>query len=176
MAATGRRFEITEAQLLSNANFDELEVPGDYLGVLIEVDDYDSGDAEHPKPGWKWTFLVEGLPFTEWTSFATAARWKLVQLMDAYGKELKEGLNDIEPNEYIGDRVGVTVDWDPTDEKWDGIETRYKRISRFFPLVQLEDLDEVVTGTADESGMETDPVGIDVGHDETPAAEEVEIL
>ena len=166
MVATGRRFEITEAQLLSNANFDELEVPGDYVGELIEVEDYDSGDAETPKPGWKWTFLVEGLPFTEWTSFATAARWKLVQLMDAYGKELKEGLNDIEPNEHIGQEVGVTVDWDPTDEKWDGIETRYKRISGFFPLVQLEDLKERVEELPDGS----------VGIDTVPEAEEVEIL
>ena len=166
--ATGRRFEITEEQLLSNANFDEIEVPQDYIGVLSSVEDYDSGDERTPKPGWKWTFIVEGLPFTEWTSFATAARWKIVQLIEGMGGELSEGLNDIDPDSYVGTEVGVTINWDPPDNKWDGIETRYKRIERFFPLAELEDLEALLEedgapleGTPDESGMEEDPVGPD---------------
>lgn len=144
MGATGRRFEITDEQLLSNANYDEIEVPQDYIATLATVEDYDSGDEQTPKPGWKWTFMVEGLPFNEWTSFATAARWKIVQVVEGMGGELTSGLNDIDPDSYVGSEVGVTVNWDPPDNKWDGVETRYKRIEKFFPLADLEDLEAVL--------------------------------
>ncbi len=168
--ATGRRFEITEEQLLSNANFDEIEVPQDYIGVLSSVEDYDSGDERTPKPGWKWTFIVEGLPFTEWTSFATAARWKIVQLIEGMGGELSEGLNDIDPDSYVGTEVGVTINWDPPDAKWDGLETRYKRIERFFPLAELEDLEALL------DNEEVDGAALDTDETVTTEPDEVEVL
>jgi hypothetical protein len=137
--ATAQEFEITESEIAGAGSYDELETPGDYEAVLFAVEDYDKR-AEGRSYGWIWTFHVEGLPFKEYTSFSPAARWKLVELLQAFGVEVDAGINTVDPDAFVGTAIGATVDWDPTDDKWDGTSPRYRRLARFFQLVDLEDV------------------------------------
>ena len=141
--ATAQEFEFTDGDVAgSSGAYDEIEVPKDYEATVLSVDDYDN-TADNRSKGWVWTFQVEGLPFKEWTSFSPGARWKLVELMTALGVEVEAGIGTVDPNSFIGHSLGVTVDWDPSDATWDGVSPRYRRLSRFFELVEFEDTTEV---------------------------------
>ncbi len=137
--ATAREFDVSAGDAsAAGAAYDQLEVPGDYEAQLQSVEDYDktgSGGSH----GWVWTFVVEGLPFKEWTSFSTGARWKLLELVEAMGHDVEEGLLEVNPNSFVGSTIGVSLDWDPPDASWDGTAPRYRRIAKFFRLVELED-------------------------------------
>lgn len=137
--ATAQQFEITEKDLAGLKSYDDLETPGDYEATLTEVEDYDKRD-DGGSYGWKWTFEVEGLPFSEWTSFSPNARWKLLEILSAFGVEITEGVNNVLPDHFVESSIGVTVDWDPIDSKWDGVSPRYRRIASFYPVTDLTEV------------------------------------
>jgi hypothetical protein len=108
--------------------------PGDYEAVLTDVEDYDYR-ARGASWGWLWLFTVEGLPFKVFTSFSPASRWKLVEVVRAFAPEtLAEGVNEVDPNAFIGLSCGAHVDFRTPPEEADPTQPNYKEIKYVFVL------------------------------------------
>jgi hypothetical protein len=138
MAATARRITVTEESKSSGGQggaYAAIEVPGDYEVVLADVSDYDKGPG---RQGWKFEYRLDGLPFTTYFSFSEAARWKLVEMMEAHlGRELEAGdVSEFDPNDYVGDVVGAHIDWqDDPDSLPEGAKN-YREIKTIFALLE----------------------------------------
>lgn len=141
MPATARQLDIPQEDLDSSGGagaYAEIEVPGDYEVTLIDVEDYDKR-SEGKSYGWVWTYEVEtpsgnAVPFRTWTSFSKAARWKLIELLEAHGVDIEAGINDVDPNDFIGDVVGATIDF-PRD-KDDEPTSDFREIRFLFALAK----------------------------------------
>jgi len=140
--ATARRIEVTAEDLErkpGGGSYGNLEVPADYEAQLVSVEDYDKRSVGKSF-GWIWNFDIEGLPFRVYTSFSLPARWKLIEVVSAFApSQINPGINDIDPATYVGMTVGAHVDFDVSEEKWDGTSPRYREIKYVFPLVDLQD-------------------------------------
>lgn len=140
MAATARKLDITKEDLSggSGGAFAELEVPNDYEAVLASVEDYDY-TARGKSMGWLFTFNIptpsgKEVALTQHVAFTPDSRWKLVSILDAFGIDLSEGVNDVDPNSVVGMPVGVHIDF-PRDD--DGEPTsKYREIQDVFSLVK----------------------------------------
>jgi hypothetical protein len=124
MSATARQFDIPQEDLDNDGGgggaYAEIEVPGDYEVTLVDVEDYDKR-SEGKSFGWVWTYEAETpsgktVPFRTWTAFSPAARWKLIEVLEAHGVDIEAGINSVDPNDFIGDVVGATIDF-PRDKE-----------------------------------------------------------
>ncbi len=138
MPATARKITVTEESKASGGQggaYAAIEVPGDYELTLAEVSDYDKGGGRR---GWVFTYTLDGLPFKQYFSFSEAARWKLVEMMEAHlGRELDTGeVSEFDPNDYVGDVVGGHIDWqDDPDTLPEGAKN-YREIKTLFTLLE----------------------------------------
>lgn len=143
MPATPRRVEITAEDLASakrgprDYDYNDIEVPGDYEAILEDVNDHTKGE----NVGWKFTFSILGCPFDEYVMLTKASRWKFVQTMTAFGYPLAEGIDNFDPNAFIGTSVGATVDWQKDPEQA-GDGPNYREIKALFPLTEELEADQ----------------------------------
>ena len=141
MPATARQIPVTDEDLAGTSGggaYAELEVPGDFEAILRDVNDYDKR-AEGKSYGWIFEYEVEApsgamLPFKIWLSFSQAARWKLVEVLEAHEVDLTAGLNDVDPNSLIDDVIGVTIDF-PRDKE-DNPTSDFREIRATFALAE----------------------------------------
>lgn len=140
MPATAQNLNITKEDLSgSGGAFAELTVPGEYEAILSSVEDYDY-TAKGKTKGWKFNFAIEtpsggSVTLSSHVSFTPNSRWKLVGVLDALGADLSEGVNNVDPNAYVGDKIGVLIDFPRGDN---GEPTsKYREIQDVFSLVQL---------------------------------------
>jgi len=138
--ATARQFDVTQKDIESEGGgggaYAEIEVPNDYELTLVDVEDYDKRE-EGKTQGWVWTFEVDTpsggtVPFRTWTAFSKNARWKLLEVLEAFGYPIEEGINDVDPDSFIGDVIGGTIDF-PRDDN-DEPESDFREIRVTFPL------------------------------------------
>lgn len=148
MAATARQIPLTGEDLESTGAgaYAELEVPGDYEAVLVDVQDYDKR-AAGKSFGWIFIYDVETpngskVQFKSYLSFGPNARWKLVEYLSAHDVDLEEGLNSVDPNALIGDMIGAHIDF-PRDEN-DVPTSKYREIRQAFSLAEEPEVTEVV--------------------------------
>jgi hypothetical protein len=144
MAATARQIPLTDEDIESSGGgggaYAQIEVPGDYEAVLVMVEDYDKR-SEGKSFGWKFEYQVETpsgttVSFYSYLSFSENARWKLVEVLKAHEVDLSDGLNTVDPNELMGEAIGVHIDF-PRDN--DGKPTsKYREIALHFPLADEE--------------------------------------
>lgn len=145
MTATARVFGITEEDLEGGGSYAALEVPDDYEATLTKVEDYDY-TAQGKSSGWIFFFEIENLEFKTYLAHSKAARWKLIETLEAFGIEVVEGELTVDPNTLIGRVIGARVDYqhDPEehDPELDG--PNYKEIKWLFPLKAEPDEPEVL--------------------------------
>lgn len=144
MTATARQVRVTDADLEASggASYSTLEVPQDYSARLEDVDDHNG-----PKgPGWKLRFRIEGLPFDYYVSLSDAARWKLIETVEAFEpgffdvREPDGTTRPIDPNSWVGMEVGAHVILD------EALDTPRKAIDYIFELPAVEpSVDDVPT-------------------------------
>lgn len=140
MAATARTIEITQEDLEaagSGSSYDTLEVPNDYTADCVKIEDYDK--RPNGSFGWIWHYKIEGLDFRIYTAFSKAARWKLIEVLKAHGYPVEEaGLNEIDPNAFVGTTIGAHVDFPKSyyEALEQGItpDRAYREIRWTFPL------------------------------------------
>jgi len=145
MVATARQIPITDDDLNPTGNagggaYAELEVPGDFEAVLKAVEDYDKR-AEGKSQGWIFKYGVETplgreVSFDVYLSFGDNARWKLIA-------DLEVGLANIDPNSFVGDTIGVHIDF-PRDKVTDEPTSYYREISSCFALADIPEVLEQV--------------------------------
>jgi len=139
--ATARGFAIEADDLQSSGGgaYAALEVPNDYEAVLMSVEDYDYRDRGKSN-GWIFNFEIEELPFKVYVAFSKAARWKLLEVFGAFDENiLMESSNlELDPDLYVGRKVGAHVDFDKSDEEWDENSPRYREIKYVFALPTLD--------------------------------------
>jgi hypothetical protein len=111
-------------------------VPSDQIAKLVDVSDYDKGEN---KRGWKFTYEVLGAKFDEYISFNSAARWKLIQVAQAHGYPIEQGVNNIDPNLFVGTEVGARIDWEKDPSSLAEGESNYRTIKYLFPLSDEEE-------------------------------------
>lgn len=114
MSASAKAFIVTDEQLESaggGASYADIEVPGDYEAVLSSIDDYGTNNSS----GWVATFRIEGLPFKYWIPHSEAARWKLIEFVEAFRpgffneRDERGATAPIDPNTFVGELVGAHV-------------------------------------------------------------------
>jgi hypothetical protein len=134
MGATPRNIE-TSPEDLGGGAYSILEVPAWYTARLTDVQDYETSRST----GWVWFFDIEGLQFRTWTSFGKSARWKLVEVIDAFdpGGIDKNGLSNIDPNLYIGLSVKALVDFQKPPEEVEEGDTNYREIKSLLPDIKV---------------------------------------
>lgn len=113
MAATARTLEFTAEDVASaggSGDYENLEVPGDYVALLADVVDYDNSEKGGSR-GWRFNYKVEGLDFSVFCAFSKAARWKLIEVLEAHGYPVEEGIAECDPNMFVGTEVGAHVDF-----------------------------------------------------------------
>lgn len=151
MPATARQISFTQEDLAASGGglFATMEVPGDYEATLSDVDDYKTEKSQ----GWVFLYDVvtasgATVELKVWVSFSTAARWKLIEVLEAHDANLEEGLDNIDPNAFIGDVVGVTVDY----PRKGGVPTsKYREIRAVYALVVQE---MAIPGLASDTDVE----------------------
>lgn len=147
--ATARQFEFSQEDIDSQGGgggaYAELEVPNDYEATLTAVDDYDKRDKGKSQ-GWVWTYEVETpsgatVDFRLWTSFGKAARWKLLEVLEAHGVDVEQGINDVDPDDFVGDVIGATIDF-PRDKETDEPTSDFREIRVVFDLAASPEAEE----------------------------------
>lgn len=130
MAATARQIPVSKEDLDNDGGglYASIQCPGDYEAVLLAVDDYDRRDSGKSF-GWIFSYGVTSptgaqVPFNDFVSFSEKSRWRLLKVLDAFGVDISEGLNSVDPNLLVGDVVGVHIDWDE-NKKYRNIEDVY---------------------------------------------------
>lgn len=129
MAATPKTFEIYELK------------PGPADVELVSVKDHVG--LKSGNPGWKWTFreIRTGETFDIYTMFSTAARWKLTETLNAFGWESEDGLNEVDPNLYVGLVVTGDFDFQQEDEFSSGMGgPQYLELKRVHRKITEDDL------------------------------------
>jgi hypothetical protein len=140
MAATARKLEYKEGDVAGGGGgaYAEIETPSDHLFTCTDVNDHTSDNGK----GWVWTFELETdsgatLEFKSWTMFSPASRWKLVQLKEAFGDDVEVGVEEMDPNSYIGDTLWGTVDF-PRDKETGDPTSKFREIVYFIPALPGE--------------------------------------
>ena len=132
MAATPKTLEFFELK------------PGTNDVELVSVKDHVGKTSGNP--GWKWTFkeIRSGETFDMYTMFSQKARWKLIEVLNAFGWESEDGLNDIDPNIYIGQIVTGEFDYQEEDEFSTSMGgPKYLELRRVYRQVSEDDLPQV---------------------------------
>lgn len=131
MPATPARLRMTGSAAKSGGGggmYSLIEVPGDYVGTVTDVEDYKTERSR----GWKLHIDILGCNFNVWLSHSEAARWKIEEFLAALGNVFETGdIEAVDPNSWIGLQVGCSVDLPP--------EGKYREIQSFFPLDEEED-------------------------------------
>jgi len=145
MPATARKIPITKEDLDGSGGggggaYAELVVPDDYEATLTDVSDYDK-TKQGKSRGWVFEYDVEtpsgkSVTFKSWLSFGANARWKLIEVLEAHDADLAEGIADIDPNAFIGDVIGVHIDF-PRDKETDEPTSPYREIKQHFSLADM---------------------------------------
>ncbi len=146
MPATARQIPVTEEDLAGNSGggaYAEIEVPGDYEGILRDVNDFDNS-AKGGATGWIFEYEVEApsgkmVTFKVWLAFSQAARWKLVEALEAHEVDLTTGMNNVDPNSLIDDVVGLHIDF-PRD-KDDKPTSEFREIRQLFVIPEAPEAD-----------------------------------
>lgn len=145
MPATARQVGVTEEQIQSaaegpkdSAAYSAITVPGDYVAVLKDVQDYDfrSKGKSH---GWVFIFEIMGCEFKDYVSFGENARWKLIQTWEALGGDINVGVNNMDPNTLIGSEAGARVDWQKDPATLGENDVNYREIKYTFPIIEDEE-------------------------------------
>ena len=147
MPATARKLEIDQSDFDSTGGgaYAELEVPADYEATLSDVEDYDYTDRGKSR-GWIFHYGVETpsgstATFKTWLSFNKNARWKLIEVLEAHGFPIEEGINSVDPNQFIGEVVGVHLDFGTEkDENGNEVPSAFREIKSIFNLVDEPEL------------------------------------
>ena len=153
--ATARKVDISQEELdkaargVQGAAYATIECPGEHVAILESVEDYESDNTK----GWIWHFEINGVDFREWTAFGKKAKWRLLQVLGALDPDLEPCKETIDPDAYVGNEVGVFVNWSISDEDWDREESRYRELETFFPLA-----DEPTEEDADDDGEDPEEV------------------
>ncbi len=134
MPATPKTFEFTAKDFekkdgSSGGLYSLIDVPADYPATLVDVNDYKSKTE-----GWKWTFEIMGCEFDVHTAWTKASRWKIGEMMEAFGYDPVLGIAAFDPNPYIGTTIGAHVDWQYDPASLDEGEANYREIKYCFPL------------------------------------------
>lgn len=152
MTASARVLDITAEDIESAGGnqggaYAALEVPGDYVATLTDIEDFDNR-AKGGAVGWRFHYEIEGLKFTEHISLSKQARWKLIDTFEAHGFPIDAGRMEIDPNVLIGTEVAARVDFpkkfydaspeDQANGKW------YREIIYVFSLTPDEAPEELV--------------------------------
>lgn len=155
--------EEIKAGTSTQAVWSTVPVPADYEWVLKDVEDYPPKDGK--KGGWKLIMGLAQKPSMTrqiWLSFSKAARWKFVQVWQAFGYEFEPGERTrVNPNDHIGQIVGGRLDWDDDEA--------YKEIKFLFALAEApEESDEgdELEVLGDEGDVEGEDLSADDGDDE----------
>lgn len=136
MPATARSLDIPQEVLDKRGGqgggaYSAIPVPSDQIATLVDVNDYDKR-AAGKSHGWVWKFMVLGAEFEEYTSFT--AKWKIDQVITALGGDVSVGINNIDPNLYIGLEAGAHLDWQRDPNTLGENESNFREIKYFFPL------------------------------------------
>lgn len=141
MPATARKIEIEAGDFSTGSGaYAELDVPGDYEAVLSDVIDYDYRDRGKSF-GWVFIYEVEtpsgrAVPFNVHLSLGKNARWKIIEVAEAHGYEVEEGIINFDPNQFIGETVGVHLDFGTEkDENGNEVPSAYREVQSVFALV-----------------------------------------
>lgn len=163
MAATARQIPVSTEDLESKGSggggaYASIEVPGDYEAVLAKVEDYDKR-GEGKSWGWVFYYSVEtpdgkNVEFKTYISFGQNARWKLIEVMEAHDADLSEGLNEIDPNAFVGDTIGAHIDF-PRDPDTDEPTSKYREIRSHFSLAKPPTSDDVGDSAGPPAAIET---------------------
>lgn len=144
MPATARQINITAEQVQAAAEgpkdgaaYAAIEVPGDYVATLKDVQDYDFR-AKGKSFGWVFIFDIMGCDFKEYISFGENARWKLISTWEALGGDASVGVNNMDPNLLIGNEAGAHVDWQTDPAKLGENAVNYREIKYLFPVIEDE--------------------------------------
>lgn len=165
--ATARQIPVSESDLTNDGGgaYAELEVPGDYEAVLKSVEDYDYTD-KGKSYGWLFLYAVEtpsgaSVDFKVYLSFGQNARWKLVSVLQAHDANLEVGVAEVDPNAFVGETIGASIDYPRDDE--DQPTSKFREIRGFFSLAEepepVEELPQtVIEKVADRpTGVQHDP-------------------
>lgn len=159
--ATARRIEFESGDFsTASGAYAELDVPGDYEAVLVKVDDYDYRDRGKSY-GWIFIYEVETpsgntVPFNVHLSFGKNARWKIAETYAAHGFDVKEGINNLDPDSLVGDVIGVHIDFGTEkDENGQEVPSAYREIKSLFALAdepegELEPTDQVLQSDTEQ--------------------------
>lgn len=141
MPATARKIEIEASDFSTGSGaYSELDVPGDYEAILADVIDYDYRDRGKSF-GWVFVYEVETasgktVPFNVHLSLGKNARWKIIETAAGHGYDVEEGIINFDPNQFIGDSVGVHLDFGTErDENGNKVPTAYREVQTVFALV-----------------------------------------
>ena len=113
--------------------------------MLKGVEDYDYSDRGKSR-GWIFNYGVEtpsgkNASFKVWLSFGKNARWKLIEVLEAHGFPLEEGINSVDPNSFIGDMVGVHIDFGTElNENGDEVQSAFREVQSVFDLAVQPEL------------------------------------
>ncbi len=154
---------------LSQGQYADIEVPGDYEVVLVSVENYDKTDVGKSK-GWVATYSCEtqhgqSVNFDDYLSFSEAAQFKIDAFFMAHAPGvLKEEVEaTLDPTQFIGTKVGARIDF-PRNKQ--GEQTGdFRGIIRVYALVDEEEF--FGESVATEDVADTTPV---------QAVEEVETI
>ena len=145
---------------LSQGQYSDIEVPGDYELVLTAVENYDK-TSEGKSKGWVASYDCETpnggtVNFDDYLSFSEAAQFKIDAFFQAHAPGLlaEEVESVLDPTKFIGTKVGGRIDF-PRNKQ--GEQTGdFRGIVRIFALVDEEEFfGELV---AAEDVVDTTPV------------------
>lgn len=139
MPATPRKLSVSEEALTprGTGTYSAIPVPSDQRAKLVDVRDYDKGPG---RIGWEWKLDILGCDFSVYTNFNDAARFKLVDTVEAFDPgRVVIGLNDLDPNMYIGMEVGAHIDWQKDPETLAEGESNFREIKYLFSLEGVEE-------------------------------------
>ena len=163
MPATPLRVEITAKDIAGlrkpreerDYDYNVIEVPGDYEAILVDVNDHES--TRTGNKGWKFSYEVMGCPFDDYVMHTKSAKWKVLSTMEALGFPIEEGVENFDPNAYIGGVVGAHIDWQTPEEDLEDGAPNYREIKDIF---SLEGVDVV---------SEEEAIDEDLAEDDVPA-------
>ena len=143
MAAQAREFIFSEAELEDAATpggggggYGAIDVPKDYEAILRSVEDYDK-TADGKTKGLVFSYGVDGgggeVPFNMYVAEGSKSAWKRLEIFAAHGIVPQAGVAfSFDPSGFIGDMVGVHIDY-PRDDNGEPTNN-YREIRQIFAL------------------------------------------
>ncbi len=109
---------------------DYSDLVGDFEATCTDVEDVTAGTGN---PGWKFTFVVEGLNVYSRVWHRGGGKWKIREVFNALGSPLNLGddISVLDPNALIGRSCILTLVQTDADE--DG--NQWTNVTRHTPIV-----------------------------------------